>query len=259
MRYPEQELVSVPAERVYYEPAKPFLMAAPEREPGVMFARGRASAGSSSRPRTTAAYTIKEEQTTGALEVMSRFATDPRWLVYLPPTMSPHGDRGRGPGISSIPGRIIRLLPGSGRHRARLRGEAHGLARRRARVAGPPARFQAPEGWRGAITTRTGRPFFDEAVERELLAAIDAAAERAGLWDELDADWILLDGEIMPWGLKAGDLIRDLYASVAASGIAATQTATKVLDRALAAGLDVAALRDRTAARAEGVDRFRDA
>jgi PNKP (polynucleotide 5'-kinase/3'-phosphatase) family adenylyltransferase-like protein len=24
-----------------------------------------------------------------ALEVISRFATDPRWLVYLPPTMSP--------------------------------------------------------------------------------------------------------------------------------------------------------------------------
>ena len=24
-----------------------------------------------------------------ALEVMSRFAIDPRWLLYLPPTMSP--------------------------------------------------------------------------------------------------------------------------------------------------------------------------
>ncbi len=30
-----------------------------------------------------------------ALEVMSRFAIDPRWLLYLPPTMSPVHDRAR--------------------------------------------------------------------------------------------------------------------------------------------------------------------
>ena len=32
---------------------------------------------------------IREENAAAALEVMSRFAADPRWLVYLPPTMSP--------------------------------------------------------------------------------------------------------------------------------------------------------------------------
>ena len=29
--------------------------------------------------------TVREENATAALEVMSRFALDPRWLVYLPP------------------------------------------------------------------------------------------------------------------------------------------------------------------------------
>src|SRR5437868_11908081 len=33
--------------------------------------------------------TIREENSIAALEVMSRVATDPHWLVYLPPTMSP--------------------------------------------------------------------------------------------------------------------------------------------------------------------------
>lgn len=33
--------------------------------------------------------TINEENAAAALEVMSRFAVDPRWLLYLPPTMSP--------------------------------------------------------------------------------------------------------------------------------------------------------------------------
>ena len=34
---------------------------------------------------------IREENSIAALEVMSRFAVDPRWLIYLPPTMSPAG------------------------------------------------------------------------------------------------------------------------------------------------------------------------
>jgi protein phosphatase len=33
--------------------------------------------------------TIREENAIPALEAMSRFAADPKWLVYLPPTMSP--------------------------------------------------------------------------------------------------------------------------------------------------------------------------
>jgi protein phosphatase len=33
--------------------------------------------------------TIREENSIAALEVMSRFASNPKWLIYLPPTMSP--------------------------------------------------------------------------------------------------------------------------------------------------------------------------
>lgn len=33
--------------------------------------------------------TIREENAAAALEVMSRYAAGPRWLIYLPPTMSP--------------------------------------------------------------------------------------------------------------------------------------------------------------------------
>lgn len=33
--------------------------------------------------------TIREENATAALEIMRRFAANPKWLVYLPTTMSP--------------------------------------------------------------------------------------------------------------------------------------------------------------------------
>jgi protein phosphatase len=32
---------------------------------------------------------VREDHAAAALELMSRFAIDPRWLLYLPPTMSP--------------------------------------------------------------------------------------------------------------------------------------------------------------------------
>jgi len=88
LRYPEREIVSVPAEQEWYEPVRPLAPAAGDREPSVL------KIGDVAGTRwleTTHAGKVKipEENAAAALEVMSRFAVDPRWLVYLPPTMSP--------------------------------------------------------------------------------------------------------------------------------------------------------------------------
>ena len=53
---------------------------------------------------------VRPEQAAAALEVMSRFVVDPRWLLYLPPTMSPSS-------TSSVDGRAG--APGGGLHRRR--------------------------------------------------------------------------------------------------------------------------------------------
>jgi protein phosphatase len=98
LRYPEKELVSVPAHRTYYEPSRPFLKpetAAPVQD---LTAQQRhddllditdvlGKRIISTRHHRT--ITIREENSTAALEVMSRFAANPKWLIYLPPTMSP--------------------------------------------------------------------------------------------------------------------------------------------------------------------------
>ncbi len=96
LRYPERELVSVPAAEVYYAPAKPF--------PANASMSGDGSAGrldpdvldiadvTGTRVVEThhqGRISVRAENAAAALEVMSRFALDPRWLVYLPPTMSP--------------------------------------------------------------------------------------------------------------------------------------------------------------------------
>jgi len=200
---------------------------------------------------------IQEEQSAGGLETISRWATDPRWLIHLPPTMSP-------PNTSAREGYLEHPDEAFATYRANgvtdlIAEEKHMGSRALVLVARDPARFSAPEGWRGAIHTRTGRPFFAPDSEAGILTRLDAAIDQAGLWDELGSSWVLLDAEILPWSLKAGDLIRDLYASVAAAAETATDAAAAVLARAAASGIDVSDLASRTRARAEGARGFRAA
>ena len=76
-------------------------------------------------------------------------------------------------------------------------------------------------------------------------AAADAVAE-AGLWKELESDWVLLDAEILPWSLKAGALIRGQYAAVGAAARATLHAEVQALEAAVARGLPLGDLLART-------------
>ncbi len=256
MRYPEREVVSVPAERVWYEPVRPLVAPTPERGPGILSlgdVQGKIIVETGLHGRVG----ITPEQAAGGLETMSRWATDPRWLIHLPPTMSPSQATTR-EGYLEHPDEAFAAYRGQGVTDV-ICEEKHMGSRALVLVARDPARFAAPEGWRGAIVTRTGRPFFAADAEAAFLARVDSALDGAGVWQELGADWVLLDGEMLPWSLKAGDLIRDLYASVGAAGVAATSATERVLARAAASGIDVAALAERAERRASNVAAFRAA
>ncbi|KRB36597.1 polynucleotide kinase-phosphatase [Microbacterium sp. Root180] len=256
MRYPEREIVSVPAEQVWYEPIRPLVAEAPVRAAGVLNlsdVQGKLIIDTGLHGRVG----IKEEQSAGGLETISRWAADPRWLIYLPPTMSPPSTSAR-EGYLEHPDEAFAYFLDHGVTDV-ICEEKHMGSRAIVLAARDAARFGAPEGWRGAVLSRTGRPFFAPDAEARMLGELDEALAAAGVWDELGGDWVLLDGEMLPWSIKTGDLIRDLYASVGAAGVAATQAASSVLARAAASGIDVAALADRARTRAEGVQRFRDA
>ena len=95
LRYPEQDLVSVTARQVYCTPIKPFLaqpipaeLNAQQQHDNILDAEDvTGKRFITTRLRST--VTIKEENAMAALEVMSRFAINPKWLIYLPPTLSP--------------------------------------------------------------------------------------------------------------------------------------------------------------------------
>src|SRR5207249_2691052 len=109
LRYPEKEVVSVAAAHTYWEPARPFL--AKEDQAPALTAKQQhddvldmedVSGKRRITTRLQQTITIREANAIAALEVMSRFAAHPKWLVYLPPTMSP-AETTREPGLLEHP------------------------------------------------------------------------------------------------------------------------------------------------------------
>lgn len=223
LRYPELETVTVPALKTYAEPARPLLsdttdaQLAHDRVLDLDDLRGKRQIHTSLRPNVT----VREENVLAALEVMSRFAVDPRWLIYLPPTMSPCGTSERD-GWLERPEEAFDYYRQQGVATV-VCEEKHMGSRAVAVVCREPSvaisRFGLRQEKRGVIFTRTGRPFFnDAAMESGLLDRLAAALEAAGLWDELATDWLCLDCELMPWSMKARELLQSQYSAVAAAG-----------------------------------------
>ena len=295
LRYPEREIVSVPAERVWYDPVKALsvrgddppgppgisdsegtrLRRAPPRQTMAFTGSGRGAAGRDPgvlnisdvlgkrviETKTAGRITVREENAAGALEVMSRFAIDPRWLLYLPPTMAPCATSAQ-PGLLEHPAEAFAAYAADGIaevicEEKHMGSRAIVLACRDDPPAGAAAsRFGVGGDQPGAVYTRTGRPFFAAARSRQLLDAVRAAIAAAGLWQELDTSWLLLDCELMPWSVKAEQLLRQQYAAVGAAARAALPAAAELLGQAQARGLDVAELAGRTAARLAGAEAF---
>ncbi len=254
LRYPEREIVSVPAEQVWYEPAKPLTAPEPTRPPDVL-----ALSGVTGKRIVETGYrgrvSVRPEQAAAALEVMSRFATDPRWLLHLPPTMAPTATSKRDD-VLEHPAEAFAGYLADGVTSV-LCEEKHMGSRAVVLVCRASARFGV-EG-PGAVVTRTGRSFFDAELTGELLARVGAAVTATGLWDELDTDWLLLDTELMPWTAKARQLIMDQYAAVGAAATAALPAAVRTLAAVEARGVGVADLLARTRSRAANATAFRAA
>ncbi|MFG3101332.1 polynucleotide kinase-phosphatase [Streptomyces sp. NPDC048182] len=261
LRWPERELVDVPAERVWYEPARPLRTEAPGGQDGrpldLADVRGRRTV----ETRHAGRITVREENAAAALEVMSRFATDPRLLPYLPPTMAPTATS-RVEGYLEHPAEAFAGYAADGV--ARVVCEEKHMGSRAVvlvcRDAEAAQRRFGTEGPTGAVYTRTGRPFFDDAAMTEaVLGRLREAVGAAGLWADLDTDWLLLDAELLPWSLKAGGLLRSQYAAVGAASGAVFPGALAALEGAAARGVDVAGLLERQRARATDAAAFTDA
>ena len=208
--------------------------------------------------------TIRAENAAAALELMSRFAVDPKWLIYLPPTVSPSETSAR-PDCLEHPDEAFAYFRREGLARV-VCAEKHMGPRavvvhcRDAEAA--RRRFGVTSGEIGICVTRTGRRFFDDpALEAAFLARLGEACAAAGLWERLGSDWACLDGELMPWSFKARELLREQYAAVGAASRVALPKAVARLAEAGGRGMEIHALlaryRERYALSKRFVDAYR--
>ncbi len=268
LRWPEKALVSVPARRTYVEPARPLQ---PETaQPGdpafdtldlddllggrVITTRYRRSVG------------IRPEYAAPALEVLSRFAEDPHWLIHLPPTMSPAETSQRAE-LLEHPDEAFAYFAASGQRQVVCEQKHMGsravvilcrtpeVAQDRFGVVDAVAR-----GETGVVLSRRGRRFFnDRQLEAAFLGRLVRAMESAGLWDELGSDWVAIDGELMPWSAKAGTLLESQYAPVGQAARRSLSASVEQLERAAARQPDAQALLERYRGRMDDAERYTQA
>ena len=256
LNYPERTVVAVPADAVHYAPAKPFPAATAPRDPGVLDI-GDVTGSRVIETGYLARVGVREGHAAAALEVMSRFAIDPRSLVYLPPTMAPVATAGPDAGVLEHPGSAFSSYRADGVLSV-VCEEKHMGSRAVLLVsrAGSDERFG---GAGGALWTRTGRAFFEPSLTGELVSRVRSGAEKAGLFEELRTSWLLFDCELLPWNVKAGQLLRDQYAAVGAAARAALPSAVSALAAAVSRGVPVQALLDRTRDRSASAAAFTQA
>jgi protein phosphatase len=266
VRYPERELVSVPARQVYAEPKRPLIseveqLSAQQQQDDLLDiddVLGKRFIDTWLGKQVI----VKEEFAISALEVMSRFAVNPKWLVYLPPTMSPT-ETSEESGLLEHPHQAFSHYAKIGVPEV-ICEEKHMGSRAVVVVCrdeqAAQRRFGVLDEGIGTIYTRTGRPFFsDRELEQQLLRQVRDAATRANLWDELESDWLLLDCELMPWSAKAQDLLRIQYAPVGAAARAAMPASLAALQAATERGIDVSALQTHYGNRAAQLEAYTQA
>jgi protein phosphatase len=257
LRYPELELVTVAARATYARPARPFLpqgeaapaLSAQHVQDDVLEMEDVLGKRIIST-RLQHNITIREENAIAALEVMSRFAANPKWLIYLPPTMSPV-ETTSVEGLLEHPAEAFAYFRQQGVPRV-VCEEKHMGSRAVVIVcrdeSAARTRFGIEGEGIGIVLSRTGRRFFDDpALEQQLLTHIRDAAETSGLFEELKTTWLCLDCELMPWSAKAQELLRQQYAAVGAASHLAFPEAEAALAQCTSEGIEP--LRARTAER----------
>ncbi|MBX5462063.1 MAG: polynucleotide kinase-phosphatase [Steroidobacteraceae bacterium] len=264
LRYPERELVSVPARKMYYElirplrPAVPAILTAQQAHEELLDLEdvfGKRIVDT----RLYRSITIREENAAAALEVMSRFAANPKWLIYLPPTMSPSETSAR-PGLLEHPEEALGYYAKNG-VQAVVCEEKHMGSRAVVVICrdedAARTRFGVAGEGRGIVYTRTGRRFFaNDALQSELLDRIGRALDAAQFWERFDTSWFCLDCEVMPWSVKAEDLLRVQYAPTGTAARTALAAASELLRNAAARNLDVEDIAKSFAERSELVQRY---
>lgn len=224
LRYPEQELVQIPAAQVYCEPIRPLFpktqLLSAQQYDDRQIDPSKITGKQVIKTRLKHQISIQAENVAAALEVLSKFAVDPRWLIYLPPTLSPC-ETTTSQDFLEHPLDALNYYRRQGLETVICQEKHMGcravvIVCRHAEIS--RQRFGSTAQALGTCYTRTGRLFFtNPELEQNFLEYICQALTQANWWEQFETDWFCFDSEILSWSAKAGDLIREQYATMAST------------------------------------------
>lgn len=264
LRYPEKEIVSVDSKEAYCEPIRPIQTDMQERISAqheyddlldIDIINGKYLIETKFHSKVI----IREENAVAALEVMSRFALNPKWLIYLPPTMSP-AETSKLENYLEHPQEVFSYYQKNGVtqlicEEKHMGSRAIAIVCKTSDVA--TKRFGLLQECLGTIYTRTGRRFFDdEETEKQLLIVLNDALKKSNFWEKHNTDWVCLDGELLPWSAKAKDLLVKQYAAVGTSATNSLNKTISALQGAKSRGVKVEELLEKYSIRKVSIENY---
>lgn len=236
-RYPEKQFVSVKAKQDYANvPDNPLKEWEGKRlsPPNIT----KFLDGYSVLTETYGEIKIYNDGVLPAVDDLSHHTLPLEEIVYLPPTMSPT------PKPSSLEGYLEHPIEAF-EYYQRNGVETMVLEKKHMGSRGILLLFKNKDVSKkyigretlGIIYTRTGRAFFQKELEEKIVSQLNQ--DLIGYFEKYNTDFVLLDAEILPWNLKAKDLILNQYAHVGETALLDRSKLRDSLQKALAQGKDV--------------------
>ncbi|MGM0845102.1 MAG: polynucleotide kinase-phosphatase [Bacillota bacterium] len=219
LRYPEKEFVSVKAKEDYSgTDSNPLKELEKKRlnPPNI----AKFINGYSVLAEDIGEIRIPKENVLSSLDAVSHYTVPIEELVYIPPTMSPAPRPSALEDYLEHPREVIEYYRSMGVEK--MVAEKKHMGSR-----GILMLFNNKESGLkyvgcetlGVIYTRSGRRFFHGEVESEILQRLNDGLNQHNYFHKYQTDYVLLDAEIMPWNLKAKELISSQYAHVSENAI----------------------------------------
>ncbi|SMQ81843.1 polynucleotide 3'-phosphatase /polynucleotide 5'-hydroxyl-kinase /polynucleotide 2',3'-cyclic phosphate phosphodiesterase [Bacillus sp. OV166] len=200
---------------------------------------------------------IYADSTKSALDDLSHYTLPLEEIVYLPPTMSPT------PKPSSLAGYLEHPIEAFEYYQANG-VDTMVVEKKHMGSRGILLLFKNKEIAKdyigretlGSIYTRTGRAFFKNELEEQILQELNI--DLSGYFEKYNTDFVLMDAEILPWNLKAKELIMNQYAHVGEMALLDRSKLQEQLKKALDNGKDVSSWLEETSEKIRNAQVFNE-
>lgn len=228
LRYPERQFVSVKAKRDYVQSEQNPLreQEAKRLNPPAI---GKFLNGYTVMTEAFGPIKVSKASAIPSLDLVSHHTVPLEELMYIPPTMSPTPKPSALEDYLEHPKEAITYYRDLGVNR--LIAEKKHMGSRGILLLfkdEKSARHYVGRETLGTIYTRSGRRFFDIEQEESVVNRLHQALTTNHYFETNQTDYVLLDAEILPWNLKARELIRNQYAHVAEQALLDRE---QILDR----------------------------